>query len=474
VAVRAWDQLEAAGVEVRRNHEVRADEMAGLLEVHDALICAHGAGVPVMLRVPGMDLEGVVDATHFLKGAKDALEPGGDESSFLSSLGLAVTRAPRALAATPAPRVLVLGAGNTAMDVARMARRLGLEATCVDWLDERFALARPDELAEARHEGVEVLFQRTLTKVQGEGRVAQATLAHTTQRDAAHTPKVIDGATDVLDIGLVVAAMGYRPDGSFNEVLPGLPVKKVDAAMVSRQWVASGVMANPASAYAHHAPVGRLAVGREVGLNAAAMPVEPRLWVVGDALTGPSTVVEAMAQGRRAARAIIDAQPRRPDHSSDADAGARASARVLVCYESEGGKTATTAQGIGDALRSLGAVVTVLPIAKVGPMDLARADAFVVGSWVEGLVVARVRPAVKMRRWIDALPRLGGRDVATFCTYGVNPRGALAEMRAGLEAKGARVAHERAMGPRDLRGDADVVGAFAREIAASWARSAAQ
>jgi len=38
---------------------------------------------------------------------------------------------------------LVLGAGNSAMDVARTARGLGLRAVCVDWFDERFALARP-------------------------------------------------------------------------------------------------------------------------------------------------------------------------------------------------------------------------------------------------------------------------------------------------------------------------------------------
>ncbi|NNN09698.1 MAG: FAD-dependent oxidoreductase [Acidimicrobiaceae bacterium] len=453
VAMRAWEQLETAGVEIRRNHAVDADEIEVLLREHDAVIAAHGAGVSVRLPVPGMDLEGVVDATLFLKGAKEALEPMGSAASFLHSLGLTDTRA---------QRVLVLGAGNTAMDVARMARRLGLDATCVDWLDERFALARPDELAEARHEGVDVLFQRTVVKVEGSGRVHEATLAHTTQASATHTPKVVPTASDTLRVDLVVMAMGYRVDASFASVLPGLPVRKVYSAMASRQWVASGVLANPASSYAHHSPVGHLALAREVGLNAAAMPVAPRLWVVGDALTGPSTVVEAMAQGRRAARAIMDAQPNSPSRSTQSrELQPR---RILVCFESEGGSTADAAQRIGAQLREYGARVDVMALEKVGPMDLAHADAIVVGTWVEGLVVAKVHPAKATRQWLDALPWLGGRPVGVFCTYGVDPRGALAEMRKVLEAKGAQVGVERALGRRDLK---NASSNFAQQFAES-------
>ncbi|MDH2903492.1 MAG: FAD-dependent oxidoreductase [Actinomycetota bacterium] len=453
VALRAWEQLEAAGVEIHSSHPVDAEEIEVLLRDHDAVIAAHGAGVPVRLPVPGMDLEGVVDATLFLKGAKHALEVADNATHFLTSLGLTATRH---------QRVLVLGAGNTAMDVARMARRLGLEATCVDWLDERFALARPDELAEARHEGVDVLFQRTVLKVEGPGRVKEATLAHTTQSGAGQTPKVIPGVSDTLSIDLVVMAMGYRSDASFSSVLPGLPVRRVDRAMAPRQWVASGVMANHASSYAHHSPVGSLALGREVGLNAAAMPVAPRLWVVGDALTGPSTVVEAMAQGRRAARAILDAQPSTPSRTGGAN-GPRPG-RVLVCFESEGGTTAAVAQRIGTKLRESGAEVDVMSIEKVGAMDLAHADALVVGTWVEGLVLAKVHPAKAARLWLEGLPWLGGRPVGVFCTYGVNPRGALGEMRTILEAKGALVHLERAMNRRDLK---DPSATFDSEFAQS-------
>jgi glutamate synthase (NADPH/NADH) small chain len=295
VATRPWQQLTRAGVELHCDTSIQPSDMERLLSTHDAVVVAHGAGVPIRLPVPGADLEGVVDATRFLQGAKAALEPTGDTSTFLEGLGLEPTGSPH--------QILVLGAGNTAMDVARTARRLGLDVMCVDWLDERFALARPDELAEARDEGVEVRFQRTLTALHGfAGRVRVAQLTLTRQDEAARAPKVIAGRFDRLKVDLVVMAMGYRVDSSYAQMLPDVPIRKTGTDLADRRWTASGILANRASAYAHHSPVGQLALGRETALWAAALPVNDRLWVVGDALTGPSTVVEAMAQGRRAAR----------------------------------------------------------------------------------------------------------------------------------------------------------------------------
>ncbi|MBU6515337.1 MAG: FAD-dependent oxidoreductase [Acidobacteria bacterium] len=446
VAMRAWDQLRDAGVQLRLEHTVNPEDLEGLLGAHDAVIAAQGAGTGVRPHVPGLDLEGVVDATTFLKGAKVAFERPEGVASFLGDLGLSLR---------PGAHVLVLGAGNTAMDVARLARRLGLEVTCVDWLDERFALARPDELAEARHEGVDVRFLRTLTEVRGEGRVERAVLAITTQRDAAASPSVTSGREE-LAVDLVVTAMGYRVDAAFTSVLPGLPVRKVAEGIVSRRWTASGVMSHVASTGAHRASVGTLALNREVALDVAAQPVSPRLWAVGDALTGPSTVVEAMAQGRRAARAIIDAGPRRPGREADPT---RPASRVLVCYASEGGRTAALAARVGVTLADRGVRVTLKAVGEVGPMDVAHADALVVGSWVEGLVLARVRPAPAMREWVSSVVRLGGRPVGVFCTYAVNPRSALTQMRTDLEARGADVVAEAAVGRRASDVDA-VVDAF--------------
>lgn len=464
VAKRPWEQLTGAGVDLQCDRSIAPDDIKDLLREHDAVVVAHGAGVAIRLPVPGADLEGIVDATQFLQGAKAALESDGSVESFLAGLGLLAENA------TGAPfRVLVLGAGNTAMDVARMGRRLGLDPMCIDWLDEQFALARPDELAEARHEGVEVRFQRTLTALHGfAGRVDLAELTHTVQAASGRQPKVLTGRHDRLKVDLVVMAMGYRVDPAYANVLPNLPISKKATGPVNNRWVASGLLANAASAYANHNPVGQLALGREVGLWAAALPVDERLWVVGDALTGPSTVVEAMAQGRRAARAILDAQPSRPNGGEGRTPVAK---RVLVCHESSGGTTAATAIAIADQLAAVGARVTTLPITEVGASELAAADIIIVGTWVEGLVVARVHPAKAMCKWLENLPRLGSRPVGVFCTYGVNPKTTLGEMRAAIEAKGGHISEEAAFGPKDREGDVAHLGTanFVRSLVSSLA-----
>jgi glutamate synthase (NADPH/NADH) small chain len=313
VASRPWRQLVDAGVNLRCDTAIRPDDIDRLLTQHDAVLLAVGASQAMRMSIPGADLDGVIDATKFLQGAKTALQPEGDPSTFLCGLGLAGngTGSNRR-----AQKVLVLGAGNTAMDVARTARRFGLEATCIDWLDERFALARPDELDEARREGVTVSFSRTLTGLSGnEGRVTRAKLARTTQARPDRLPKVARRAPEELRVDLVVMAMGYRLDPEFARLLPSLPVRRQSKGMPDRRWIASGILANPASAFAHHSHVGSLALGREVGLAAATLPVRDRLWVIGDGLVGPSTVVEAMTQGRRAAAAVLAGNSRRARRS---------------------------------------------------------------------------------------------------------------------------------------------------------------
>src|SRR5487761_2750572 len=153
----------------------------------------------------------------------------------------------------------------------------------------------------------------------------------------------------------------------------------------------------------------------------------------------PTTTTSA----RWPARAVLDASPARPGARDRGSS--RRPPRVLVCYASGGG---TTARGV---------VVTVLPIAKVGAREWASADVVVVGTWVEGFVVAGVGPSRSMSRWLGQLPRLGGKWVAVFCTFSVAPKDTLASMRCSVEAAGATVVAQAAFGPRE-RGSAG--GAF--------------
>ena len=460
VAARPWRQLIAAGVDLRCQAGVGPGDIGRLLTEHDAVILAHGAGVPMRLPVPVGDLDGVTDATSFLRAGKAALASGGaDIASFRARYGL---DAPSAAGSDGVqPLVLVLGAGNTALDVARTARRLGLRAVCVDWVDERFALARPDELAEARHEGVEVRFLRTVARLDGEdGRVSRAALARTTQKLAAERPKVQGGRHELLGVDLVVTAMGYRNDPALAALLPGSPVARVAKGLPGRQWLASGVLANPAPEFARRKPVGALALGREAGLAASALPFQDRLWAAGDALGGPSTVVEAMAQGRRAADAVLRARPSRGSRPEPR--------RVLVAYQSRGGRTAHAAGLVADRLRGTGAVVRTVPLSQAGLAELTDTDLLVIGTWVEGLVLTRVRAARATRAWLAELPRLAGLRTATFCTFAISPAASLAGMRQALEERGAVVVAEGAFGP-GARNIAENAALFAeRLLTAAW------
>ena len=83
IAARPWHQLVEAGLDLVCNTAVRPEDLDGLLSTHDAVILAHGAGVPLRLPVPGADLEGVIDATVFLQGAKAELEAGRDPAGVL-------------------------------------------------------------------------------------------------------------------------------------------------------------------------------------------------------------------------------------------------------------------------------------------------------------------------------------------------------------------------------------------------------
>ncbi len=457
-ARRPWQQLTEAGVDLRCGTEVWADDVGRLLAEHDAVILAHGAPVPIEPPVPGSDLDGVTNATSFLKDGKAALRSHDDLELFAAAYQLPVRDAGAAgpLDVT-APRVLVLGAGNTAMDVARTARRLGLRAICVDWVDERFAIARPDELAEARHEGVEIRFLRTLARLDGkDGRVSRATLTLTRQERADRKPEPLEGQTETIDTDLVVMAMGYRTNASFAQLLPGTPRRREATGLPDRRWLASGILANPAPEFAHHKPVGKLALGREAGLNAALLPYQERVWAAGDAVVGPSTVVEAMTQGKLAAAAVIGARPSR--------AARRNPSRVLIAYESRGGRTAEAARIIARELRPTGAVVRAVPLSQVGIAELSETDLLVVGTWVEGLVVTRVEPARAAQQWLAGLPRLAGLRTAVFCTYGVSPRGALATLRASLEEHGTQVLGQDAFGPRKSHIEAGAVRFAARLV----------
>ncbi len=281
----AWRPLEAllsAGVVLHTGADLGKNlSLADLRAKHGAVLLAFGASEPLALRVPGADLPWVEDATSFLWRTRRALA----QTERLPDLH-------------PGVRVLVIGAGNTAMDVARSARRLGATVTAVDWMDRRFARVRPDELTEAEDEGVDVQFETSVTRFETSASGSRlAYLAPTRQTRATVLPRVV-GSGKPFAVDRAVMAMGYRLNAAVSRELgTKLPLAARDMLPVvsDRAFLATGLPAGD--------PVlARMIEERQAFLKRAPEPIADGVWVVGDALSGPATVVAAMAQGRTAAR----------------------------------------------------------------------------------------------------------------------------------------------------------------------------
>ncbi len=453
IATRPWRQLEAAGVNLFCNHKIEPSEIDSLLGKYDHVILAYGASLPIKTSAPGSDHRGVTDATTFLQTAQTNLAAGGNKKEFFAALGLSrpSLNGEEALSESMASEensyhILVLGAGNTAMDVARTARRFGLGATCIDWVDEKFAIARPDEVAEARNEGVEILFSTTLHEILADnGKVSGAELAQTQQERADKLPKVLTNRLSKMPVDLVVMAMGYRIDPGFASVFPPLPRNRTVSWQDSMRWAASGILAAKASPFAYGADVGQLSLRREDALLQVGTPYRDRLWVIGDALIGPATVVEAMAHGKQCARSLVrsfDAE----DNKDSFDG-----MKVLVCYDSLGGTTKHVAETIAGFLPESIAGATVKSINDVNKFDVMEADLMVCGTWIEGMILAKVGPSKHMMRWIAGLSDLYDKRVSLFCTYGFNPKNSLEKMEAIFLQKGAKVVGKLAVKASDAK-----------------------
>ena len=113
--------------------------------------------------------------------------------------------------------------------------------------------------------------------------------------------------------------------------------------------------------------------------------------------------------------------------------------RVLVLYESRRGFTLTVARALRDELRRLGLEATAAPLRGTDPGTIASADAFVVGTWVKGLIFVGVGPADGTDEGVRALPHLDGKPAIVFCTCFAAPHGTLDTLAGWLEAKGADV-----------------------------------
>lgn len=244
-------QIEALGVEIRTGVEVGRDvELADLRRDYDAVFLGVGLGGTRALGIPGEDLPEVVEALAFIREVR---------TLPLGSVPVG-------------QRVAVVGCGNTAIDAVTQARRIGAETAIIAYrrgADEMTAY--PFEYELAKSDGAEFVFNVAPVAVVGDDHVRALRLVRTRVSPAGKVAPV-PGSEFELPVDMVIKALGQEKQRSLLTKL--LPELSLDA---------NGVIVRDFA-------TGRTSVS---GVYAG-----------GDAANGGSEVVDAVADGRRAARGI--------------------------------------------------------------------------------------------------------------------------------------------------------------------------
>ncbi|MEJ5349704.1 MAG: FAD-dependent oxidoreductase [Desulfosoma sp.] len=245
--------IQSLGVRMITSHAVDLSRLDTLSQDYDAVIVAVGTWKDRSLGVPGEDLDGVHGCVEFLSSVHRG------EVSHLPE------------------DVVVIGDGNAAFDLARVLVRLKARVTLLSWFPKDLIPADPEEVKEARLEGVRVIDRTRVTAFLGEnGRLTHLRCVET-----------IPGPPDAKGIPWPVTKPGAQP---FLR-----PCRRAFVAI--GQQPDATVFGVPAPALAVNAQ-GLLIVDTQGGTSRAG------IYAAGDVVSGPSSVVQAMASGRRAALAV--------------------------------------------------------------------------------------------------------------------------------------------------------------------------
>src|SRR5581483_2793187 len=192
--------LETLGVELVLRTRVDAARLAELEREFDAIVLAVGMGADVDVSYPGDDLDGVYESLPFIERLK-----AGDVPPVGS-------------------RVAVVGGGNTAIDVAVEAKRLGAEVSLLLYRRTEHEMpAYEHEVELAREEGVEIRFLVNPVGFVGNGRVQAVRCAEMRlgKPDASgrRRPEPVPGSEFDIPVDTVVKAIGQRPRDEFRALL---------------------------------------------------------------------------------------------------------------------------------------------------------------------------------------------------------------------------------------------------------------
>lgn len=265
------ENIKKMGVEFKLNmvvgKVVTLDEL--FANNYKAVFLGTGAGLPHFLHIPGENFNGVYSANEFLTRVNLMKAYRFPEYDTPVNIG---------------ENVSVIGAGNVAMDSARVALRLGAKKVSIIYRrGEREMPARHEEIEHAREEGIEFNLLTYPTKILGDSsgwvQSMECIRMELGASDASgrRSPVPVKGSEFIMETNTVISAIGQSPNPLLFRATPALKI--TDRGTV---------------------------VASEDGAT-----VMPGVFAGGDVVTGAATVIKAMGAGKVAAEAIANQQRRK-------------------------------------------------------------------------------------------------------------------------------------------------------------------
>jgi glutamate synthase (NADPH) small chain len=232
-----------------------------LRQEFDAIFIGNGAGLPVMLNIPGENLKGVYSANEYLTRVNLM---GAWRNDFPTPI-------------IHGKKVAVVGGGNTAMDAVRTSRRLGADRSIIVYRrTEKEMPARIEEIKHAKEEGIEFIFLAAPLEILADdkgwvrGMLCQRMELGEPDASGRRRPVPIKGDTFELEVDVVVNAIGTRANPLLTATCPDLKLDKWGNIVADEKQMTS----------------------------------IPGVFAGGDIVRGGATVILAMGDGKRAAVAV--------------------------------------------------------------------------------------------------------------------------------------------------------------------------
>jgi len=255
--------LKMLGAKIETNVVIgKTKSLYDLSKEYDAVFLGTGAGTPKFLNLPGVNCKGIYSANEFLTRINLMKAYKFPEYDTPIRVG---------------KRLAVIGAGNVAMDAARSALRIGFEEVYILYRRTReYMTAREEEIAHAEEEGVKFMFLVSPVAFIGDEdcnvKVVKLIMNRLGEPDSSgrRRPEPIPGTEFGLEVDAVVFAIGQKPNKILYQEVPELEVTRWGTLVVDNNY----------------------------------RTTMPGVFAGGDAIRGESTVVLAMGDGKRAAKAI--------------------------------------------------------------------------------------------------------------------------------------------------------------------------